>query len=319
MKHKSTGMFMTGKGSTAAGGGVMEAAAAAAAALEIRPGGMLVQKRNSDSDHSSIPVAAIKVKVKYGSSYLEFSISSQASFGDLKKMVAGPTGVHHEDQKLIFKDKERESKSFLDVAGVKDGSKMVLIEDVISRERRCLELRKNAKMDKASKEIAEISLEVDKFAKQVANLESQIYGGKGVVEKVLLNLIEQLMTQLIKLDGIVADGDVKLRRRFQVKRVQKYIETLDMLKVKNSMIRAEEAKIEPMQHHKKISTGQMPINPIQQQQQQQEQQRKHQPIVVTTKWETFDTGMSSPFYTAATAIKPNNNAASYKQSWEYFV
>lgn len=82
-------------------------------------------------------------------------------------MVAGPTGVHHEDQKLIFKDKERESKSFLDVAGVKDGSKIVLIEDVISRERRCLELRKNAKMDKASKEIAGISLEVDKFAKQV--------------------------------------------------------------------------------------------------------------------------------------------------------
>lgn len=104
----------------------------------------------------------------------------------------------------------------------------------------------------------------------------------------------------------------------KVKRVQKYIETLDMLKVKNSMIRAE-AKIDPMQHHKKISTGQMPINPIQK---QQEQQRKHQPVVVTTKWETFDTGMSAkppPFYTATTAIKPNNNAASYKQSWEYFV
>lgn len=50
-------------------------------ALEVRPGGMLVQKRNSDSDHTSTPVPNIKVKVKYGSSYLEFNISSQASFG----------------------------------------------------------------------------------------------------------------------------------------------------------------------------------------------------------------------------------------------
>lgn len=83
------------------------------------------------------------------------------------KMVAGPTGVHHEDQKMIFKDKERDSRTFLDVAGVKDGSKIVLIEYVIHKERRYLEMRRNATMDKASMEIAEISLEVDKFAKQV--------------------------------------------------------------------------------------------------------------------------------------------------------
>ena len=27
-------------------------------------------------------------------------------------MLAGPTGLHHQDQKLVFKDKERDSKSF---------------------------------------------------------------------------------------------------------------------------------------------------------------------------------------------------------------
>lgn len=82
-------------------------------------------------------------------------------------MVAKPTGVHHEDQKLIFKDKERESRTFLDAAGVRDGSKLVLVEDVDARKSRYLEAQNNAQMEKALKDLTEISLEVDKFAKQV--------------------------------------------------------------------------------------------------------------------------------------------------------
>lgn len=40
-------------------------------------------------------------------------------------------------------------------------------------------------------------------------------GGK-VVEKDVMNLIELFMNQLLKLDGINADGDVKLQRKMQV-------------------------------------------------------------------------------------------------------
>ncbi|MFZ8458488.1 hypothetical protein ACO1MZ_14635, partial [Staphylococcus aureus] len=69
--------------------------------------------------------------------------------GELKKMLSGPTGLHHEDQKLMFKDKERDPKAFLDVAGVKDKSKIVLVEDPISQEKRYLEMRRNSKMEKA--------------------------------------------------------------------------------------------------------------------------------------------------------------------------
>jgi hypothetical protein len=87
--------------------------------------------------------------------------------GELKKLLSGPTGLHHQDQKLIYKDKERDSKAFLDTAGVKDRSKLVLVEDPISQERRYLEMRRNAKMEKASKHISEISLEVDRLAGQV--------------------------------------------------------------------------------------------------------------------------------------------------------
>jgi len=85
-------------------------------------------------------------------------------------MLTGPTGLHHEDQKLYFKGKERDSKQFLDIVGVKDKSKLVLMEDPISQEKRYLELRKNARMEKAAKLISEISFEVDRLAGQVLNL-----------------------------------------------------------------------------------------------------------------------------------------------------
>lgn len=40
-------------------------------------------------------------------------------------------------------------------------------------------------------------------------------GGK-LAEKALVTVIELLMNELIKLDGIVAEGDVKLQRKMQV-------------------------------------------------------------------------------------------------------
>jgi hypothetical protein len=49
------------------------------AELELRPGGMIVQKRNSDVSKNSSSI--IKIKVKYGSSYHQIHISSHASFG----------------------------------------------------------------------------------------------------------------------------------------------------------------------------------------------------------------------------------------------
>ncbi|XP_022881256.1 BAG family molecular chaperone regulator 1-like [Olea europaea var. sylvestris] len=248
MKTKAAGISSPVK-SAGAGGG--------SEAWEVRPGGMLVQRRSSDYTQNSIHVPYIRVKVKYGRSYHEVNINSQASFGELKKMLAEPMGLSSQDQKLIYKDKERDSKTFLDVAGVKDGSKIMLIDDELSKERGNLELIKTAKMEKASKEIAAIRSEVDKLAKQVALTELEINCGKKVVETVLLNLIELLMTQLIKLDGISAEGDMKIQRRMQVKRVQKYIETLDILKIRNS------------------SLGSMG------------NERNPGPVVVTTKWETF--------------------------------
>ncbi|XP_062153583.1 BAG family molecular chaperone regulator 1 [Alnus glutinosa] len=339
MKTKTTGVGPM-NGSSAAGG----AEPGGTAEWELRPGGMLVQKREAGSDRSSAPAPTIRVRVKYGSIYHEINISSQATFGELKKLLSGPTGLHHEDQKLIYKDKERDSKAFLDTAGVKDRSKIVLVEDPISQERRYVEMRRNAKMEKASKFISEISLEVDRLAGQVSALESVINKGGKVAETNVLTLIELLMSQLLKLDGIMADGDVKLQRKMQVRRVQKCVETLDMLKIKNSMPNSNGGQ-NPIQHHPRQSNGarsapiheQQPkhsnghrLTPIQEQQprhslghspnnqqlQQQQQQSRHSTsgVVVTTKWETFDSAPAlapHPSTSTSTTVQPKFN-------WEFF-
>jgi len=56
---------------------------------------------------------------------------------------------------------------FLDIVGVKDKSKLMFVEDSISQEKRYLEMRMNAKMERTTKYISEISLEVDRLAGQV--------------------------------------------------------------------------------------------------------------------------------------------------------
>lgn len=47
---------------------------------ELRPGGMLVQKR-TDAGETRAPPPTIRVRVKYGSIYHEISISSESTFG----------------------------------------------------------------------------------------------------------------------------------------------------------------------------------------------------------------------------------------------
>ncbi|KAJ7970008.1 BAG family molecular chaperone regulator-like protein [Quillaja saponaria] len=328
MKNKSTGLSAMNGSST--GGGEP-----GTGDWEVRPGGMLVQTRNSDSDRNSVPPPTIRVRVKYGSTYHEVNISSQATFGELKKMLSGPTGLHHQDQKLIYKDKERDSKAFLDITGVKDKSKIVLVEDPISQEKRYLEMRKNAKMEKAATSISEISLEVDRLAGRVSAFESIISKGGKVVETDVLNLTELLMNQLLKLDGITADGDVKLQRKMQVRRVQKYVETLDMLKIKNSTTASNGSK-NPVQHKQKQSNGNR-LTPIQEQQQprhsnghslileqseQQQQSTSRQTtpgVVVTTKWETFDNlPPLVPIPSTSTSTTGTNNSVHPKFNWELF-
>ncbi|KAK7265538.1 hypothetical protein RJT34_33158 [Clitoria ternatea] len=252
---------------------------------ELRPGGMVVQKR--DENQNSTLASTIKVKVKYGSSYHEIRISSHASFGELKKLLAEPTGLHAQDQKLIFKKKERDSKSHLDVERVRDGSKLVLIEDIESRERRMLETLRIAKKEKTSKSLNEIKQEVDKLANKVAALEGAASTGGVVAELDIENLTENLMRILITLDELYGEGELKLQRREQVRRVQKHIETLDKLKMpKPNSISLKNEDSKNMAQKSKVHYG------VDMQGRQgntkKEQPKDSDSVVVTTKWETFD-------------------------------
>lgn len=233
---------------------------------EMRPGGMLVQKRNIDPSSNNQRNAynsitpTIRVIVKFNSSYHDIQINPHSSFGELKKMLTGPTGLHPQDQKLTFKDKERDSKNYLDIVGVKDGSRICLTVDVLSQEKRLLELRRNnaasatGNEDRALKSVAEVSAEIDKLAIEVTKLDGVIARGGMVSEKELLSLIEMLMSQLIKLDGIEAEGNTKLTRKKQVVRVQGYIETLDRLKARNEI-----ARLLQQQQQKKMLSSAMSI------------------------------------------------------------
>ncbi|KAL5139763.1 BAG family molecular chaperone regulator 1 [Glycine soja] len=187
---------------------------------------------------------------------------------------------------------ERDSKVFLDIVGVKDKSKLMFVEDSISQEKRYLEMRMNAKMERTTKYISEISLEVDRLAGQVSALESILSKGGKVSEMNVLNLIDLLINQLLKLDSIMVDEDVKMKREMQ-----------DMLKIKNSMASTNEdyaprkpqhkhsnrKRLAPIQEQpQSVSNGHHKLAPNQEQQQHKSLRHSTSKVVVTTKWETFD-------------------------------
>ncbi|KAL2902359.1 BAG family molecular chaperone regulator 3 [Bienertia sinuspersici] len=252
---------------------------------EMRPGGMLVQKRNLDSHKNTsipFPFPTIKVFVKFGSSYHEIHINSHSTFGELKKSLAEVTGLHPQDQKLFFNDKERESKSFLNDSGVKNGSTIVLVQDNLP-EKRFTESRRSSTTDRALKSVAEVAMEVDKLVCQITSMESVIYKGGSVTEKELLALIELFMAQLIKLDGIVADGDVKLKRKTQVIRIQKYMENLDRLKARNAIALRNGGN----QVGLNVSQSQQQGRPLIIQQQREQRKYSGGQVMMTSKWEKY--------------------------------
>lgn len=213
---------------------------------EMRPGGMLVQKRTGKPD---APVPNLRLRIAYGALRYEICLSSSSTFGEVKKVMSEETGLKVEEQRVVYRGKERENGEFLDVCGVKDRSKLVLVQDPSSIERRFIQMRINAKIQTANRAINNVSLQLDQLVDQVTAIEKSILKGVKVPEVQIITLIEMLMRQAIKLESISAEGDASAQKILQGKRVQKCVETLDQLKTSNATIK---------------------------------------PMVVTTKWETFD-------------------------------
>ncbi|KAL6846736.1 hypothetical protein ACP4OV_024184 [Aristida adscensionis] len=307
MRAKARGTFADAMRESAPAAQPPPVAAAAAVKedeWEVRPGGMLVQKRSPDADAPPAPVPTIRVKVKFNGVYHEIYINSQASFGELKKMLSERTGLHPEDQKVVYKDKERDSKAFLDMAGVRDRSKMVLLEDPAARAKRLLEQRRTDKAERAAKSVSRISLDVDKLATKVSALETIVGKGGKVVDADVVTLTEALMTELVKLDSIAAEGEVKVQRRMQEKRVQKYVETLDAIRAKNSAAPKANGNAN-VNSHAKARAPHLPPRPPPVSQRRNFQQPPPAAKAAaapppTASWESFDLLSSAPSTSSAT-------------------
>ncbi|KAJ1286712.1 hypothetical protein BS78_03G372900 [Paspalum vaginatum] len=102
---------------------------------EVRPGGMLVQKRRSPEEDAAA-VEYILVRVSTGWQWHDVSIDATATFGDLKVMLSLATGLWPREQRLLYRGKERDDCEHLHMVGVQDKDKVLLLEDPAVKERK---------------------------------------------------------------------------------------------------------------------------------------------------------------------------------------
>ncbi|CAD6228620.1 unnamed protein product [Miscanthus lutarioriparius] len=102
---------------------------------EVRPGGMLVQKRRSPEEDAAA-VEYILVRVSTGWQWHDVSIDATATFGDLKVMLSLVTGLWPREQRLLYRGKERDDCEHLHMVGVQDKNKVLLMEDPAVKERK---------------------------------------------------------------------------------------------------------------------------------------------------------------------------------------
>ncbi|KAL4333184.1 hypothetical protein GQ457_07G000870 [Hibiscus cannabinus] len=99
---------------------------------ELRPGGMLVQRRETSG--SSVGEGMITIRVSLVSQCHDVSIESTSTFGELKMILSLITSLEPREQRLLFKGKERGDDEYLHMVGVKDKDKVLLLEDPAIKE-----------------------------------------------------------------------------------------------------------------------------------------------------------------------------------------
>lgn len=87
--------------------------------------------------------------------------------GDLKRVLAHETGLEPKEQRLLFRGKEKENDECLHMVGVKEMSKVILLEDPASKEKKLEEMMKDQGILKAYEAVAKVRVEVDKQSEKV--------------------------------------------------------------------------------------------------------------------------------------------------------
>lgn len=94
----------------------------------------------------------------------------------MKKLLSQKTGLEPHDQRLLFRGQVKEDAEQLYMAGVKDKSKMMLLEDPASRERKLEETRKNNEISEQCEAVAGVRVEVDRLSERVTSfLHTEIF------------------------------------------------------------------------------------------------------------------------------------------------
>ncbi|VAH81429.1 unnamed protein product [Triticum turgidum subsp. durum] len=246
------------------GGGSRSRAKEADGESEVRPGGMFVQRRDGEEGPT------VRLRVSHGPALRDVFVPAQATFGELKRILAQTTGLEPERQRLFFRGKEKRDDEFLHASGAKDGAKLLLLEKHVPAnvEQKVEPVMMDESMMRACEAVVRVRSEVDKLSAKVkeqylphlvCELEKSVLAGKKVEDKEFVVLTELLMVQLLKLDGIEAEGEARAQRKAEVRRVQNLVETLDKLKARNANPLSDSAKS----------------------------------VSVSTEWETFENGMGS--------------------------
>lgn len=247
---------------------------------------MLVQRREEEEEGDAAGCDGaggngppVKINVSYGSSQHEIFVPSRSTFGEMKHIVAKRIGLDPAEQRLLFRGKEQEDEEHLHLAGIKDNSKVVVLENPASKEKKLEQSQESEEVSRASEAVAGIRAEVDKLSKRVAELEVLVHDGTKVEEKKIVEPTELLMRQLLKLDGIEAQGEARVQRKAEVRRVQGLVDQLDSLKARN-------------------------VNPF---------SSRSNAVSVTTNWETFESGVGS-----LNAPPPVSSSTAVTSDWEQF-
>ncbi|XP_052207697.1 BAG family molecular chaperone regulator 4-like isoform X2 [Diospyros lotus] len=171
---------------------------------------MLVQKRTVDENSSAGGGPTIRIKVSHGSSHRDISLPAQSTFGDLKRVLANETGLEPKEQRLLFRGKEKNDEEYLHMVGVVDMSKVILLEDPASKERKLKEKKRNQCILNAYQAVAKVRADADKLPDQAISLETSVKNGTSVADKDFV-----VLTELLKLDAIEADGEAKVQRQVE--------------------------------------------------------------------------------------------------------
>ncbi|XP_071684541.1 BAG family molecular chaperone regulator 4 isoform X1 [Lolium perenne] len=203
----------------------------------------------------------MRIRVSHGPALRHVFVPPQATFGELKRVLVPVTGLEPERQRLIFRGKEKRDDEPLHASGAKDGAKVLLLENQFPAnvEQKAEPVMMDESMMRACEAVVRVRSEVDKLSAKVCDLEKSVLAGTKVVDKEFVVLTELLMVQLLKLDGIEAEGEARAQRKAEVRRIQNLVEVLDKLKARNA---------NPFSDQDKSAS-------------------------VSTEWETFDNSMGS--------------------------